>query len=139
MMGAYTAGQYHTVHVVYTRFHSASMQRPEVLQLLPIPKPEPAEAKSEAKAGQAAIQYEFSPPAEALLAELLPEMVKVRLFQCFNDAVVSEHTARMVAMKSATDAAGDMIRSLTQRMNRARQSQITLELLDIVAGAEALA
>ena len=78
-------------------------------------------------------------PIEGLLAELLPEMVKVRLFQCFNDAMVSEQTARMVAMKAATDAAGDMIRGLTQRMNRARQSQITLELLDIVAGAEALA
>ncbi len=137
MIGAYTARQLDSVHVAYTRFVSASAQRPEVLQLLPIRKPEPAQAETVVP-GEAVVQYEFSPPAEELLAELLPEVVKVRLFQCFNDAVVSEQTARMVAMKAATDAAGDMIRSLTQRMNRARQSQITLDLLDIVAGAEAL-
>ena len=79
------------------------------------------------------------PGRPELLAELLPETVKVRLFQCFNDAAVSEQAARMVAMKAATDAAGDMVRRLGQQYNRARQSQITLELLDIVAGAEALA
>ena len=153
MISAYSAGQLDAVYVVYTRFQSVSSQRPEVLQLLPIRKPNSAETGAVAGAGvvsanaasaaststASAAQYEFSPPADELLAELLPEMVKVRLFQCFNDAMVSEQTARMVAMKAATDAAGDMIRSLTQRMNRARQSQITLELLDIVAGAEALA
>ena len=64
--------------------------------------------------------------------------MKVRLYQCFIDAAVSEQVARMVAMKAATDAAGTMIKSLTQHYNRARQSQITLELLDIVGGANAL-
>jgi F-type H+-transporting ATPase subunit gamma len=140
MMEAYIAGRIDAVHVAYMRFVSAGSQQPEVLQLLPIQQPGAADAAHLPAGIEApAIQYEFSPPAGELLAELLPEMVKVRLFQCFNDAVVSEQTARMVAMKAATDAAGDMIRSLTQRMNRARQSQITLELLDIVAGAEALA
>ncbi len=138
MMDAYTARQLDSVQVVYTRFHSTASQRPEVLQLLPIQKPGEAEEKAP-ETMMAGVQYEFTPPAEELLADLLPEFVKVRLFQCFNDASVSEQTARMVAMKSATDAAGDMIRSLTQKLNRARQSQITLELLDIVAGAEALA
>ena len=65
--------------------------------------------------------------------------MRVRLFQFFNDAVVSEHIARMVAMKAATDAAGDMIKTLTRQYNRARQTQITMELLDIVGGANALA
>ncbi|MBI4580052.1 MAG: ATP synthase F1 subunit gamma [Planctomycetes bacterium] len=142
LMDAYTGRRVDAVHVAYTRFLSAGAQRPEVLQLLPIRRPGAAEAAAERSpllAGETGVQYEFSPPAEQLLAELLPEFVKVRLFQCFNDAAVSEQTARMVAMKAATDAAGDMIRSLTQRLNRARQSQITLELLDIVAGAEALA
>jgi F-type H+-transporting ATPase subunit gamma len=138
IMAAYVARQLVGVHVAYMRFMSAGVQRPEVMQLLPVRKPETAETEETGRA-ETAVQYEFSPPAEELLAELLPEMVKVRLFQAFNDASVSEQTARMVAMKAATDAAGDMIRSLTQRMNRARQSQITLELLDIVAGAEALA
>jgi F-type H+-transporting ATPase subunit gamma len=139
MMDAYAGVKVHSVQVAYTRFVSASMQRPELMQLLPIPKLAAEPANGEEAVGLTTVQYEFSPPAEQLLAELLPEVVKVRLFQAFNDAAVSEQTARMVAMKAATDAAADMIRSLTQRLNRARQSQITLELLDIVAGAEALA
>lgn len=141
MMDAYERRQFDAVYVVAMKFVSAGSQFPQVTQLLPIEKPEavtPAGAGA-APGHEVPVQYEFSPPAGQLLAELLPEVVRVRLFQCFNDAIVSEHTARMVAMKAATDAAGDMIRSLTQRFNRARQSQITLELLDIVAGAEALA
>ncbi len=62
----------------------------------------------------------------------------MRLFQCFIEAVVSEHVARMVAMKAATDAANDMIKSLTRQYNRARQTHITMELLDIVGGVNAL-
>jgi F-type H+-transporting ATPase subunit gamma len=118
------------------KFISAGTQRVETLQLLPIEKPAPVASADAAPSGRT-IQYEFSPPAEALLKELLPETVKIRLFQCFMDAAVSEQVARMVAMKSATDAAGDMVKSLSGEYNRARQSQITLELLDIVSGAEA--
>jgi F-type H+-transporting ATPase subunit gamma len=73
-----------------------------------------------------------------LLKVLLPQTVKVRLYQCFTDSAVSEQVARMVAMKAATDAAGDMIKLLSRQFNRARQSQITMELLDIVGCAEAL-
>jgi len=123
-----------SVHVTYMKFISAGMQRVQTMQLLPIEPP------SEVGAGPPAlsVQYDFTPPADVLLGELLPEAVKIRLFQCFIDAAVSEQIARMVAMKSATDAAGDMIRTLGRQYNRARQAQITLELLDIVAGAEAL-
>jgi len=132
------------VDVVYMRFLSAGSQRPEVLQLLPTSQigaagGAAAEHPAMAAAPVPAEHYEFSPGAEALLAELLPMTVKVRLYQCLMDAAVSEQVARMVAMKSATDAAGDMIKYLTQRYNRARQSQITLELLDIMGGTEALA
>jgi len=73
------------------------------------------------------------------LDELLPATVRARLFQCFTDAIVSEQIARMVAMKAATDAAEDMIKLLTQQYNRARQTAITMELLDIVGGSSALA
>src|SRR5436309_1761840 len=76
--------------------------------------------------------------ATAHLDELPPATVRVRLFQAFNDAAVSEQVARMVAMKAATDAAQDMIKALTREYNRARQTQITMELLDIVGGANAL-
>ena len=94
----------------------------------------------EARARQKAkpVEYEFSPDPQQLLDELLPATVRVRLFQAFNDAAVSEQVARMVAMKAATDAAQDMIKALTREYNRARQTQITMELLDIVGGANAL-
>ena len=80
-----------------------------------------------------------SPPSpETLLDTLLPATVRARLFQAFTDAAVSEQVARMVAMKAATDAAGEMDKSLTQQYNRARQTAITMELLDIVGGVNAL-
>ncbi|GMU24094.1 MAG: ATP synthase gamma chain [Phycisphaerae bacterium] len=134
LIDAYERRQIDSVHVTYTKFVSTATQRVTTMQLLPVERPAPV-AGEQTEVG---VQYEFTPPAPELLAELLPETVKVRLFQCFTDAAVSEQVARMVAMKSATDAAGDMIRSLTQQYNRARQSQITLELLDIVSGAEAI-
>ncbi|MGE0479161.1 MAG: ATP synthase F1 subunit gamma [Phycisphaerae bacterium] len=149
-MKLYESGQIARVDVAYTRYVSAGVQRATVAQLLPIVA-EPSEAASPpaasglAGAGPIAVplpawraQFEFSPAPEILLARLIPETVKVRLFQFFNDAIVSEQIARMVAMKSATEASTDMIKSLTRLYNRARQSQITLELADIVGGAEAV-
>lgn len=150
MIEAYARKEVDSVHVTYCRFESTARQRPETIQLLPIRQAEPDKVSAgpgvaTAGIGQAGAQhaaagvFEFSPPAGELLADLLPLMVKARLFQCFVDAAVSEQVARMVAMKSATEAAGDMIRSLGQQYNRARQSQITMELLDIMGGANALA
>jgi len=77
--------------------------------------------------------------AAELLDDLLPATVRVRLFQAFLDAAVSEQIARMAAMKAATDASEEMIKTLTRQYNRARQTAITMELLDIVGGANALA
>ncbi len=112
------------------------------MRLLPLTKAAPAAtapAPAETPPSHEAVaQYDFSPPPDQLLKVLLPQTVKARLFQCFTDAAVSEQVARMVAMKAATDAGGDMIRMLTRQFNRARQTQITLELLDIVGGANAL-
>jgi F-type H+-transporting ATPase subunit gamma len=129
-------GEISSAHVVYMRFHSASRQTPEVMQLLPL-APEAAGSDQE-ESGGANTQYEFSPDPQALLDDLLPASVRIRLFQCFTDAVVSEQVSRMVAMKAATDAAGDMITSLTRQYNRARQTHITMELLDIIGGASAI-
>ena len=81
---------------------------------------------------------EFSPGAPELLDSLLPAAVRALLFQAFNDAVVSEHVARMVAMKSATDNAGKAGKRYTRVYNRARQAQITTELTEIISGAAAL-
>lgn len=135
LMDRFIRGEIASAHVVYMRFHSAGVQRPAVVQLLPL-STESVDAQGAAPATP--VEYEFSPDPQQLLDELLPATVRVRLFQAFNDAVVSEQVARMVAMKAATDAAGDMIKSLTREYNRARQTQITMELLDIVGGANAL-
>lgn len=132
-MQAYAAGRIGRVDVVYQRFVSVGVQRPTVAQLLPIEPPE----ESDKQAGPRP-DFEFSPPPEQMLSRLIPETVKVRLYQYFNDAIVSEQVSRMVAMKAATDAAGDTIKYLTRQYNRARQSQITMELADIVGGAAAI-
>jgi F-type H+-transporting ATPase subunit gamma len=137
LINAYTRQEIDAVHVTYMQFVSVALQRVHTMQLLPLERPAAA-MEEELVVPPREVRYEFIPSAEELLSQLLPETVKVRLFQCFIDAAVSEQVARMVAMKAASDAAADMGRSLTQQYNRARQSQITLELLDIVGGAEAL-
>ena len=121
------------VSVAYMKFHSAGKQSPVVEDLLPL-STDTSDGDPEAKA----IQYEFSPTPKEILDELLPATVRIRFFQAFTDAAVSEQIARMVAMTAATDAAGDMIKRLTRDYNRARQTHITMELLDIVGGANAL-
>lgn len=137
-MDRFIAGELASVHVAYMRFISAGRQKADVVQLLPLTPP-PAKAEGETKkVGGVAVEYEFSPPAEELLASLVPEAVKTTLLQMVNDAIVSEHVARMVAMKSATDNAGKMGKNLTRQYNRARQAQITTELTEIISGAAAL-
>lgn len=139
LMARFLAGEIASAHVASMQFHSAGVQRPGVVQLLPLAEREPEPPAGAEGAGPGRqIEYEFSPGPAELLDELLPATVRVRLFQAFTDAAVSEQVARMVAMKAATDAAGDMIKTLTRQYNRARQTQITMELLDIVGGANAL-
>lgn len=130
----FAAGRVDAVHVAYMRFHSTSRQAADVRQLLPVT----ATAEREDSATAVPKDYDFTPPAEELLAELLPESVNVSLYQCFIDAIVSEHVARMVAMKAATDNAAEMIKHLGRLANRARQAQITSELTELMAGAEGL-
>ena len=91
-----------------------------------------------ATASARAVQYEFLPSAQEILEEIVPAAFKARLFKCFLDAAVSEQIYRMVAMKGATKNAADMIGDLTRLYNRARQSQITSELSEIIGGAAAL-
>jgi F-type H+-transporting ATPase subunit gamma len=130
LMDEFVAGRYDAVKVVYMHFETMSRQKPEVLQLLPI---QPPEASDDAATSETL--YEFSPEPEQLLAELLPRTVRTTLFQAFNEALVSEQLARMVAMKAATDAAGKLKKELGRRYNRARQTAITTELSEIIAGA----
>ena len=118
--------------VVYTRFESISRQYPAAETLLPLAElggQEQEEASEEAL-------YEFLPSAASILEEVVPASFKIRLFKCFLDAAVSEQIARMLAMKAATENADTIISNLSMTYNRARQSQITSEILEVIGGAE---
>ncbi len=130
----FIAGEISVVRVVSMRFISAGKQTPEVTQLLPF---QPPKVDAAAQKGMRAL-YEFSPAGKELLDDLLPAAVKATLFQLMMEAVVSEHAARMIAMKAATDNAGKAGKRLTLVYNRARQAQITTELTEIISGAAAL-
>ena len=132
----FIAGEFDQVEVIYTRFISNSKQTAEIAKLLPMEKPT-GDEDAPAAQGNAAV-YEFSPEPAELLDHLLPLAVKTQLFQFFNDANVSEQISRMVAMKAATDNAGKMGHNLKRQFNRARQTQITTELSEIIGGAAAL-
>jgi F-type H+-transporting ATPase subunit gamma len=166
LLDRFISGEIDGVHVAYMNFISTGVQKPEVLKLLPLPSVEEvaeriahqaAEKEAQAKAGaldakrsgadiraaehQAVsgdVIYDFSPSAQELMNELLPLMIKTAFFQTFLDATTSEHVSRMVAMKSATDNADKMSKALTMQYNRARQSQITTELSEIMGGVEAM-
>jgi F-type H+-transporting ATPase subunit gamma len=132
----YAAGRIDRLDVVYTKFDSIAKQAAVTETLLPL-KPPQAEggAVAEALASQ---DYDFYPSAESILEEILPASFMARLFKCFLDAAVSEQVARMVAMKAASENAGGLIKDLSRRYNRARQSQITGEIMEILGGVEAL-
>lgn len=127
----FSNGEFDAIRICSMHFISNARQAPEIVQLLPLERPEGRDTGPSR-------EYDFSPEPAELLAELLPMTVKTRLFQCFNEAVVSEQIARMVAMKSATDNAEKMGKTLRRQYNRARQAQITNELIEVVSGAEAL-
>jgi F-type H+-transporting ATPase subunit gamma len=132
----FTTGRLDRLDVVYTRFESAGRQTATVETLLPLAELAGAEKEEEELVG--GWQYEFLPSAESILEEVVPASFKTKLFKCFLDAAVSEQIARMVAMKAATENADSIISNLTMAYNRARQGQITSELLEIIGGAEAI-
>ncbi len=140
LLERYASGEVDEVHVAYTKFVSAARQHAGTEQVLPLEPPTDDEASAEASTDAAASQqnFIFHPSAEQILSDLLPRSVRLHVFQAFLDSAVSEQTARMVAMKSATDNANEMIRDLTMLYNRSRQTQITTELSEIIGGAAAL-
>ncbi|MDD3469030.1 MAG: ATP synthase F1 subunit gamma [Thermoguttaceae bacterium] len=148
-LNAYLAGEIDRLDVCYTKFEGMSKQYPVTETLLPLgslesatPKKDAAKSseKSEAMSGKkhTEAQYEFLPSAAGILDEIVPMSFRVRMFKCFLDAAVSEQVARMVAMKAATENADQMISNLSVTYNRARQSAITNELLEIIGGADAI-
>jgi F-type H+-transporting ATPase subunit gamma len=134
-MQDYIDGKISGLKIVYMRFISAGVQRAGVADVLPLGA---IGGKADEEAETQPTAFEFSPGPAELLAELIPSTVKITLFQAFIEAAVSEQIARMVAMKAATDAADKMGKKLTQEYNRARQSQITSELAELMGGVEAM-
>jgi F-type H+-transporting ATPase subunit gamma len=140
-MAAFEQGQITGLKIVCMRFISAGVQRPGVIDILPltgIAKAAPQPEGTQEQNGKTTLLFDFMPEPELLLKELLPTVVKISIFQAFIEATVSEQIARMVAMKSATDNAEKLIKRLTQSYNRARQTQITSELSELMGGVEAL-
>ena len=139
-LAAYQAGEIDRLDVVYTKFDSIARQSAVTETLLPLKPPEAPRGGQQAAAApsSASQEYDFYPSAESILEEILPASFLSRLFKCFLDAAVSEQVARMVAMKAASENAGSLIKDLSRRYNRARQSQITGEIMEILGGVEAL-
>jgi F-type H+-transporting ATPase subunit gamma len=135
---AYATKKVDRLDVAYTKFLSSSKQMAIVETLLPLGSLEGAEAGQKQERPAAESMYEFLPSAASILEEVVPASFKAKLFKCFLDAAVSEQIARMVAMKSATENASDMIKELSSDYNRARQGQITGEIMEIIGGVEAL-
>jgi len=125
----FIAGKVDAVFVVYTHFINTLRQEPRVMQLLPIEPPAEAHEITD---------YIFEPNPQAVLEALLPRFIEVQLYRALLEAVASEHSARMVAMRNATEKALELVQELTLTYNKARQAQITREVTEIAAGANAL-
>ena len=137
LVDAFLDDTYDEVYIIYSEFISMGKQLPVVKQLLPIPPIEVEDLEIEEDATYLA-EHICEPSPEELLGDLLPRNVYVQLFSGLLETSTSEHAARMTAMDNATKACNDMLEDLTLMYNKARQTAITAELMDIVGGAEAL-
>ena len=141
IVSLYESGEVDRVVMVYAQFVNTAVQKPVVRQILPV---EPAAPESDEDGGDKAgtgsknIEYIFEPDPATVLNTLVPRYVETQIYHSILEAIASEHSARMVAMRNATDNANELIDGLTLDLNKARQEQITGELLDIVGGVAAV-
>ena len=131
IIDGYSAGAVDSVYLAYAQFVSIMVQKPVLQQLLPV---EPASIP-----GVQNVDYIYEPGPDMVLGELLPRFVEMQVYHAILESIASEQSARMVAMRNATDNANELIGDLTLLYYRARQESITREILDIAGGAEALA
>lgn len=129
LMNQFKSGKYDKIVLIYNKFKNAAVQSVETEQFLPVIASASAEGNSD---------YIFEPEKAQILNELIPRSLKVQLFKALLDSQAAEHGARMTAMHKATDNASEMVKELKLTYNKARQAAITGEILEIVAGAEAL-
>jgi len=145
----FLSGEYDKITVAFNNFVSTLNQTPEVVQLLPIDSSDLGEKQDYEGVGEDTVaetdtasamnvEYEFEPSAEGVLDKLLPLYINFQIYQMLVEARASEHSARMVAMKAATDNAKNMIKDLTLEYNKARQAAITAELLEITTAMKAM-
>ena len=126
----FRSGRFDEVHLIYTDFVNTLIQRPVALQILPVIPAEPTVTMPP--------DYIFEPSVEAVLEQVLLGFTEVQILQGLYESMASEHSARMVAMRNATDAANELVDELTLTYNKARQEGITRELMDIVGGSVSL-
>ncbi len=127
VINGFIEGRFDEVQVVFTAFENTLVQRTQMRRLLPL---EPVEQGSGSR-----VDYTYEPDKDQLLNALLPRFVEVQLYAMILDSIASEHSARMMAMRNATDNAKDLVRDLTLSANKARQASITKEIAEISAGS----
>ena len=127
------AGEIDVATLIYNRFRSVISQVVTEQQIIPAPPPPDGEAPDTSGAS-----YDFEPDEETILTRLLPQALAIAMYRALLESAAGEHGARMAAMDNATRNAGDMVKRLSQNYNRARQANITRELIEIISGAEAL-
>lgn len=132
LVAMYEADKFDVAHLFYSKFRSALVQEPTEQQIIPVPAPTATTVTTHG----AVVEYE--PDEEEILAALLPRYLRTQLFGALLENMASEQGASMTAMDNATRNAGDLINKLTIQYNRSRQAAITTELIEIIAGAEAL-
>ena len=132
LMKSYIKNEYDVIELVYNQFKNAAVQILTIEQFLPI------EIKNDKNQSGIQDDYILEPSKQYIIKKLIPKALKTQLFKCLLDSITSEHGARMTSMHQATDNATDMLRELRLNYNKARQSAITNELIEIVSGAEAL-
>ncbi|RZB34396.1 MAG: F-type H+-transporting ATPase subunit gamma [Desulfobacteraceae bacterium Eth-SRB1] len=130
--------EYDEVYIIYSEFISMARQTPVIQQILPIQPIESAETKAEDEQTPYLAEHICEPSTDELLGDMLPRNIYVQLYSALLETSTSEHAARMTAMNNATKACDDMVETLSLAYNKARQSSITADLMDIVGGAEAL-
>jgi F-type H+-transporting ATPase subunit gamma len=140
LMERFTAKSLRTVEVAHATYVSTSVQRPQLLTLLPLGEltrvPTSQQLGGSRPLGPG--EYDYMPTPDEILSELLPRSVSLRLYQTFLDSILSEQVARMTSMHLANENGGEMVRMLTMEYNRARQATITTELAEIVTGVDAM-
>ncbi len=126
---AFLKGEVDIVYLIYARFINTVTQLPTVVQLLPVQPPEQQEGE------QRTLDYIYEPDPTTIFEALLPRYVDVQVYQALLEALASQYSAQMVAMKNATDNANELVQDLTLTYNKARQAAITTQILEVVAGA----